>query len=1081
MNLRKITRLLPLLCLFALFACGGGGSSGGGDDPGDDTNVTDPINDPDSGDDPDVTDPTTDLDAGDDTDVTDPTTDPDSGGDSSADPDDAEETLDEVVDRVAEELGYTRTTNDAGQTAMRSADWKLSLLRNAQVELQSGKTDVDGKFSVDVYDDNGQGGQQLYLLGVTNGEIVGSTLSRVSQVEMLSIIDYPTLVNGNVTVNILTDVIARTLTPYWELLNSSEIVPYLDQLATELVLLDMNADGEVDYSDVLDFDSSNPDHLASLTFNYSDKLDTVQFAGENSLFEKYTTENSSVLYEGIEEAFGELLDIGLPDPDDIEKVVLTVTVDGLDGILSFVDPEYGEEMSLVPQLGEYKLILPRSDSATHTFTLEIDDDLYRLYGWQGCDNAKNISLTCTVTLDEDKTVSPRIIFDRNVVKADISFIDPFDTENPRTVEDEISPRNTESLTGLGYEIIATPIDNGSDVASYDIRLLVDSSSSVGGTIPSLLAEGAYFNTGIVALPLIRIDQVSQQPTVVQNGKSVLQYSVTATEAIVTDIYDVYSTTAMFKATTPDDVTSLEVIDENTGELTTVILPSPANRLSTDNNVFDLSPEAESCFEGETVVLSPFLQPMCIDSSTPIVADPEQCLSYADGAGYPGEQIYGGHTLCEIFPVDDYPGKACLIEAEETGEFIEGCLEKTLGCTDEDSCPAVVLECDVANDPEGCEEELLACVFETGVGTNTVCDDADLPPFSILSLISDQDDDLPIDGDGIPDDDFEDEFIPTEDDIDGDGVPDDTPTDCVALEFGETSCAPEEFGATPRAKTAPPPTVLARKVWVSGYGEGYYLGSDKVFVHDASTGKNLIVESQDGVKELDIPTTRRYLADLCYTDPLAKDCELIKGRSSEKQLSLEAIVPRRGSFSSSIEITRGLLTVGVGFTLEVNSSLHMGVDYNFWNQRLKISANGKMDLTPGLTQKIALGQTETFERVGNRRNRKSSQRTIATAQKIAGIDITSAMTPAGAVIRAGVDNYVGIDAGGSIELSLAEQLRIVSNINGSILYDINTCSRSVLRSVDSRWFGSKIFKKVKRAVRRTLRWVKIPYACVTSSK
>ncbi|MDC9612065.1 hypothetical protein, partial [Pseudoalteromonas sp. GABNS16H] len=111
--------------------------------------------------------------------------------------------------------------------------------------------------------------EELVVVRVTGGaDVSGQSLAISENAEVFAVAAVEDVRNG-INVSPLSDLVWRVSSAYLQRSERSDSVNYLNYLAGLFLKEDLNGDGAVNHQDVLDFNPNDPQHTASLAFDFS--------------------------------------------------------------------------------------------------------------------------------------------------------------------------------------------------------------------------------------------------------------------------------------------------------------------------------------------------------------------------------------------------------------------------------------------------------------------------------------------------------------------------------------------------------------------------------------------------------------------------------------------------------------------------------------------------------------------------------------------------------------------------------------------------------------------------------------------
>jgi hypothetical protein len=206
------------------------------------------------------------------------------------------------------------------------------------------------------------------------------------------------LSQGNVIFSPLSDYISRQMDDYVHTLTPERLAYYQDLIAASLIQQDITGDGVVNYSDALVFNPSNPDHLASLSFDYSDVLTRALSSGRSlkATYEAHPQEIEAALRE----AFDAADSVELPSAESAQTVALEIDTDKGGKITIDEMPEITLNADNPRWVHNEAVQL----NAVRKFHLRaVADTDWKFIRWVGCENVAADN-RCEVVADHDQRV-----------------------------------------------------------------------------------------------------------------------------------------------------------------------------------------------------------------------------------------------------------------------------------------------------------------------------------------------------------------------------------------------------------------------------------------------------------------------------------------------------------------------------------------------------------------------------------------------------------------------------------------------------------------------------------------------------
>lgn len=309
---------------------------------------------------------------------------------------------------------------------------RLGILKGAKVYVTN-PNDRDVMHDEDIVtDENGEfslGGLELkddhyYHVEVEGGFDVDpngdgkKTEDPVQNYTTLTTIATGKQIKEGVSVNVLTDVIARRLAVLTDFNSSHSIAKELDHAAHDLIEKDLNGDGIIDYYDLLYLDTAKAEHLDSLSFDYEE---LYKDEGDGSAIIDLYYDDDPKLSDEMAEVFSEILSkIDLKKEDEAPYAALRYSVNG-PGTLNvegLKDTITGGPLILNKDYRSFsqayvKLSNPHADKTTDpnvlkdkkiklTATAEAGSSLI---GWEGCEQDANDPNVCYAQPDKTKSVA----------------------------------------------------------------------------------------------------------------------------------------------------------------------------------------------------------------------------------------------------------------------------------------------------------------------------------------------------------------------------------------------------------------------------------------------------------------------------------------------------------------------------------------------------------------------------------------------------------------------------------------------------------------------------------------------------
>lgn len=268
---------------------------------------------------------------------------------------------------------YTTTSDDDGS-------FKINLGSHPLDELY--RVEVTGGMDVD-FDDSATAGQ-------TPVENKGTLQALLTGKE---------IAESGVSVNILTDIVARRIGDLAAINPPALVARELDEIAEGLVAVDINGDGKIDYRDLLVFDPEESAHREALNLDYDDFF--LKDDSGNSIASLYHDNNQDLLNQELDALVSDHIDVKLPDASTSSLAAVSFVVQGrgtmtsaqlpiqLDSTQPSGTPRYRKGIDKTTP----KFAVTAVAAANGTVT-----------NWENCERDTSNPNVCYVTPDSSKTV-----------------------------------------------------------------------------------------------------------------------------------------------------------------------------------------------------------------------------------------------------------------------------------------------------------------------------------------------------------------------------------------------------------------------------------------------------------------------------------------------------------------------------------------------------------------------------------------------------------------------------------------------------------------------------------------------------
>ena len=227
--------------------------------------------------------------------------------------------------------------------------------------------------------------EELVVVRVTGGaDVSGQSLAISENAEVFAVAAVEDVRNG-INVSPLSDLVWRVSSAYLQRSERSDSVNYLNYLAGLFLKEDLNGDGAVNHQDVLDFNPNDPQHTASLAFDFSTVCCDMQTYVELVLSGASTDE----IDVEIKNLFGGSVSLA---QDETISSHAGITVVGFGA--GYVLDENGERV-YDPEQIKTRFHVSKSRSNSYYLTAYPDSGS-RMLGWDGCDKVSADGTRCEI-------------------------------------------------------------------------------------------------------------------------------------------------------------------------------------------------------------------------------------------------------------------------------------------------------------------------------------------------------------------------------------------------------------------------------------------------------------------------------------------------------------------------------------------------------------------------------------------------------------------------------------------------------------------------------------------------------------
>lgn len=140
----------------------------------------------------------------------------------------------------------------------------------------------------------------------------GTDAARGANQGNLRVVIPPSNTPSAINISPLTDISWRMVKDLPERFSPADIQKILDDTALIMLKVDLNADGKLNYLDVLAFDPSNAQHTGAVRFGY-ELIAAAAQSGDPSIIDSYLAGDEAALTSNIERALRGILNFSTPE------------------------------------------------------------------------------------------------------------------------------------------------------------------------------------------------------------------------------------------------------------------------------------------------------------------------------------------------------------------------------------------------------------------------------------------------------------------------------------------------------------------------------------------------------------------------------------------------------------------------------------------------------------------------------------------------------------------------------------------------------------------------------------------------